>query len=105
MRLSAFPIPVVALACAVLLPTQGLAQTAPDGAGGEAVYRTVCRLCHETRIGPALLGRQLPPVLIRQIVRHGRNGMPAFRPSEISDETLAGLARFIERSAAPEAVQ
>lgn len=70
--------------------------------GGERIYRRICSLCHETRIGPSLLGRHLPPVAVQHIVRHGINGMPAFRSSEISDEELAELGTFIERSGAPE---
>lgn len=86
-------------AVSLLAAAMTWAQTEQDG---ERIYRKVCSLCHETRIGPGLLGRHLPQTAIQHIVRHGINGMPAFRSSEISDEEVAALGRFIERSAAPE---
>lgn len=71
--------------------------------GGERIYRKICSLCHETGVGPSLLGRHLPQAAIQHIVRHGINGMPAFRSSEISDEEVAALGSFIERSSASDA--
>jgi mono/diheme cytochrome c family protein len=65
----------------------------PVERSGARVYQSVCALCHETRVGPPLLGRQLPPDLVRYFVRHGRNGMPAFRVSEISEAELVATAR------------
>ena len=60
------------------------------------LYAGVCARCHEARVGPPLLGRSLAPAITSTFVRRGMNGMPAFRASEISDQELQALARFIE---------
>jgi len=73
----------------------------PVERSGARVYQSVSALCHETRVGPPLLGRQLPPDLVRYFVRHGRNGMPTFRVSEISEAELVATARYVAESAAP----
>jgi len=67
--------------------------------GGE-VYDKVCRYCHEANVGPALKGRALPAEYIQRVVRMGNRAMPAFRPSEIDEATLADVARRISSSAA-----
>lgn len=65
---------------------------------GEEVYQAICQYCHETGLGPKLTERQLPAAYIIQTVRYGRGAMPAFRPSEISQQELERTARLIERS-------
>lgn len=67
--------------------------------GGE-VYDKVCRYCHEANVGPVLKGRALPADYIQRVVRMGNRAMPAFRPSEIDDATLADVARRVSGSAA-----
>lgn len=67
--------------------------------GGE-VYDKVCGYCHEANVGPVLKGRALPEEYIRNVVRMGNRAMPAFRPSEIDDATLADVARRISGAAA-----
>ena len=67
--------------------------------GGE-VYDKVCGYCHEANVGPQLKGRALPEEYIRNVVRIGNRAMPAFRPSEVDDATLADVARRISSSAA-----
>ncbi|WP_018990241.1 c-type cytochrome [Aromatoleum toluclasticum] len=67
--------------------------------GGE-VYDKVCRYCHEANVGPVLKGRALPTEYIQRVVRMGNRAMPAFRPSEIDDATLADVARRVSGSAA-----
>ncbi|AYH44788.1 cytochrome c [Azoarcus sp. DN11] len=67
--------------------------------GGE-VYEKVCRYCHEANVGPVLKGRALPEEYIRRVVRMGNRAMPAFRPSEIDDATLADVARRVSTGAA-----
>ena len=67
--------------------------------GGE-VYDKVCRYCHEANVGPVLKGRALPPEYVQRVVRMGNRAMPAFRPSEIDEATLADVARRVSGSAA-----
>lgn len=73
-------------------------QSAEPARSGEGIYQVVCQYCHDTGIGPQLKGRQLPSVYIQHVARNGLNAMPAFRPTEISDQELTGLAAFIEIS-------
>lgn len=63
------------------------------------LYQQVCARCHETRVGPPLLGRALPPPLVEVLVRSGRAGMPAFRESEISPAELAALGLYVQHTA------
>jgi mono/diheme cytochrome c family protein len=65
---------------------------------GAEIYTKVCALCHETRVGPSITGRQLHSEAVKIFVRHGSNGMPAFRPSEISPAELEAIAQFIMTS-------
>lgn len=66
------------------------AQRAP-----EVTYAKVCGYCHGRNVGPVILGRKLPADMTKLIVREGRNGMPAFRPTEISNAELDALATWI----------
>ncbi len=83
------------LAVAAFLQT---GQAAEKERSGELVYQTICRYCHETGVGPQLRLRQLPAVYTTHVVRHGFRAMPAFRPTEISDQELERVAAFIERN-------
>jgi mono/diheme cytochrome c family protein len=42
----------------------------------------------------------LPADAIKIIVRHGQNGMPAFRPTEITNSELEKLGQWISASKA-----
>lgn len=66
---------------------------------GAEIYAKVCAYCHEANVGPKILNRELPVAYIRAIVRSGILAMPAFRSSEIDDESLAKLANFISQKA------
>jgi mono/diheme cytochrome c family protein len=68
----------------------------------EVVYAKVCGYCHGRNIGPILLGRKLPVDMITLVARQGRNGMPAFRPTEVTPAEMAALAKWIS-TAAPRA--
>lgn len=59
------------------------------------LYGLVCAHCHETRIGPDLKGRTLPVATVKHFVRYGNRAMPAWRPSEISDQELQRLADWV----------
>jgi mono/diheme cytochrome c family protein len=76
-------------------PEQGFAWK--DGA---EVYAKVCAFCHETKIGPVIRGRGLDPLYISYTVRHGNRAMPAFRSSEIDDQSLEKVAEYISKTAA-----
>jgi mono/diheme cytochrome c family protein len=65
---------------------------------GAEVYAKVCSYCHETQVGPPIRKRELPPAYIRAIVRNGNRAMPAFRASEIDDESLSKLAEYISKN-------
>ena len=67
-----------------------LAQRAP-----QKTYASTCGYCHGANVGPVLLGRHLPAGYVRQMVRAGRNAMPAFRPTEITPAELDTLAVWI----------
>jgi mono/diheme cytochrome c family protein len=67
---------------------------------GAEVYKKLCALCHDTAVGPVILGRGHDPMYIQLIVRHGNRAMPAFRASEIDDPSLEKLAEYVSHTAA-----
>jgi cytochrome c5 len=89
----------LAFAVAIGSPHTGCAQAAHEWRGPEHVYQSVCRYCHDTGVGPALHGRQLPVEYLRERVRNGFRAMPAFRPGELNDADLTRLAEWLHRSA------
>jgi mono/diheme cytochrome c family protein len=66
----------------------------------QVIYGNTCGYCHGRNIGPVIRGRALPAEMIKMTVRHGRNGMPAFRSSEITNAELTALAKWISVSKA-----
>lgn len=64
----------------------------------EVIYAKTCGYCHGRNVGPIILGRALPADSIKYIVRHGQNGMPAFRQTEVKPSELDALATWIEKS-------
>jgi mono/diheme cytochrome c family protein len=84
---------------AALIPSgMTLAQSAGQWHDPEEIYGKICQYCHTTGVGPVLEGRQLQPAYVVATVRSGRNGMPSFRPSEISNDELLALGQWLERS-------
>lgn len=67
------------------------------------MYAATCKGCHDTGVGPALFGRNLGEKYITYVVRHGRNGMPGFFPSEYSDADVKVLAAWIDQQPAAQA--
>lgn len=65
---------------------------------GQRFYEKICAKCHEAGIGPVLLGRGLPEVVFMTIPRTGFRAMPAFRISDIDDDTLHSLATYLANS-------
>lgn len=91
---------VAAMACAApLLAGQKLGETQGLRAP-EEVYAKTCGYCHGRNVGPIILGRAIPADTVKYIVRHGQNGMPAFRPTEVKPSELDALAMWIEKSTA-----
>lgn len=68
---------------------------------GLAVYTQACAVCHGERgegrneLGNPLRGRALPPAYIKEVVRRGRNKMPAL--PHIQGEALENVARYVNR--------
>ncbi|KHS45001.1 MULTISPECIES: cytochrome c [Novosphingobium] len=79
------------------IASQKLGETQPIRAP-ETVYAKTCGYCHGRNVGPIILGRAIPAESVKYIVRHGQNGMPAFRPTEVKPEELEALAAWIEKS-------
>lgn len=99
MRLGA--IFLLALVLATGPVTGARAQSAGQWRGPEHMWESACGYCHGAGVAPELRGRGLPPSLIRKIAREGYAAMPAFHPSEFSDQDLAALADWIAKSQAP----
>jgi mono/diheme cytochrome c family protein len=66
----------------------------------EVIYAKTCAYCHGANIGPVIRGRGLSAETIKAMVRSGPNGMPAFRPTEITNSELDALAKWISVSKA-----
>jgi mono/diheme cytochrome c family protein len=84
-------------------------------AAGRAVYTKWCAPCHDPGVihpgtnaltakytgvksGVLLEWKDLPPELVRHLVRNGISVMPQFRKTEISDADLDALAKFLSRN-------
>jgi mono/diheme cytochrome c family protein len=97
---------ILGLATGVLMLAGGVAFAAqklgqPQGESApELVYAKTCGYCHGRNVGPVIRGRALPADAIKRQVRSGRNGMPAFRPTEITNSELAALAAWLSTSKA-----
>jgi mono/diheme cytochrome c family protein len=79
------------------LSQEAWAETAGDWKKGAEVYAKVCGYCHQTGIGPAIRGRELPPEYIIHVVRHGLRAMPAFAASFIDDQALQEVASYVSK--------
>ncbi|MEP6549272.1 MAG: cytochrome c [Gammaproteobacteria bacterium] len=101
----------------------GLILLAPAFAGeltvaqvqGRVVYGKWCAPCHDPGIthpgthaltvkyqgvksGVLLEWTDLPPAMVRMLVRHGISVMPQFRKTEITDAELETLAAYLSRN-------
>jgi len=91
---------VSVMSVALLLVTgRASADTQPQWRSGQETYTKICHYCHDTGVGPVLIGRGLPAAYFEIMARHPRPAMPAFRVSEIDDASLRALALFL--AAAP----
>ena len=66
----------------------------------ETVYASTCGYCHGHNVGPIILGENIPAETVTAFVRKGQGAMPAFRQTEISDQELKALSKWIEASKA-----
>lgn len=62
------------------------------------IYDRTCGYCHGHNVAPIILGRQLPAAVVAALVRSGQGAMPAFKPTEITNQELAALAQWISQS-------
>lgn len=68
---------------------------------GDAVFAQTCAACHGERgegrreLGNPLRGRALPPAYIKEVVKQGKNKMPAL--PRIRGEALENVARYVNR--------
>ena len=86
---------IFCLAVYGLTPSMASAQSADQWQSGQQIYENVCQYCHTNDVGPALTGRDLPADYFKLIARNGRNGMPAFKPTELSDTDLDKIAEYL----------
>lgn len=93
--------PMALLALYLIYSGSAGAQSAGDVARAEKTFSATCGYCHITGVGPELKGKNLPPEIFTYFARHGNQGMPAFRPSDISDQDLSNLAEYLSKSKAP----
>lgn len=77
------------------LATNTLAHSSGQWQSGKQIYQNVCGHCHEIGVGPVLSGRDLPAVYFKTMARSGRAGMPAFRPTELSNKDLDKVAKYL----------
>ena len=73
--------------------------TSGDVAAGKQVFEQNCNACHPgggQGAGPALKGKNLSADRITRQVRNGGEGMPAFSPSQISDQQLNNLVQYVQ---------
>jgi len=107
---------VVFTALGVGVPTSvRAAEEGAASAAGRLVYERWCAACHDPGIehpgtnaltakyqgvksGVILEWHDLPPELVRHLVRTGMSVMPHFRKTEISDAELDALAAYLSRN-------
>lgn len=77
------------------------AQAAGQWRDATHAYSKICGHCHDTGIGPVITGRDLQPEYYMHVVRNGFRAMPAFRPTDIDDKTLAALAETLAKAPPP----
>jgi mono/diheme cytochrome c family protein len=98
-RLAFLALGIAALGAAPATAQSGqqLGQTLPQRSPAKT-YASTCAYCHGHNVGPIILGRKLPVDYIKTMVHAGRNGMPAFRPTEVTPAELDALAVWISKA-------
>ncbi len=77
------------------ITTNTIAESANEWQSGNQIYKNICGHCHEAGVGPKLSGRDLPADYFKTMARNGRAGMPAFRPTELSDKDLDKISAYL----------
>ena len=105
----------LALAALIICGSGSAAEPSDPYAAGRAVYTKWCAPCHDPGVshpgtnaltvkyqgvksGVLLEWKDLPPEMVRHLVRNGISVMPQFRKTEISDADLDALAKFLSRN-------
>jgi mono/diheme cytochrome c family protein len=68
------------------------AQSAGQWKNPDHLYSKICANCHDTGVGPTIVGRDFKADHYVTTVRRGSKAMPAFRITEIDDAALLALA-------------
>ncbi len=85
----------------LVFPHSGREEASLTRGDGAQIYRQACAVCHGERgegksgLGRPLRGRALPVSLIKQVIRRGKNKMPAL--PHIQGAALDGVARHVHR--------
>jgi mono/diheme cytochrome c family protein len=99
----------VAVAGGALISVAFTAQASNERAG-EDIYFDKCVFCHDSRgWGTRVLARRTPPgegeltkrkdlpaAYTEIVVRRGLNAMPPFTPTDLSDEEIARVSRWLD---------
>jgi mono/diheme cytochrome c family protein len=105
----------LALAALIICGSVLAAEPSDPYVAGRAVYTKWCAPCHNPGVihpgtnaltvkyqgvksGVLLEWKDLPPEMVRHLVRNGISVMPQFRKTEISDADLDALAKFLSRN-------
>jgi mono/diheme cytochrome c family protein len=105
----------LALAALIICGSGSATEPSDPYAAGRAVYTKWCAPCHDPGVihpgtnaltvkyqgvksGVLLEWKDLPPEMVRHLVRNGISVMPQFRKTEISDADLDALAKFLSRN-------
>jgi mono/diheme cytochrome c family protein len=67
----------------------------------QELWDATCHVCHDTGVGPQILGQHLSAEKIKTIVRNGGLEMTPFSPAVISDAELDALAKWVSERDAP----
>jgi mono/diheme cytochrome c family protein len=90
------------LAFLALPPGLACAQSAGQWSNSEKLWNATCRYCHQANgSAPVLFGGKLSVEAIAILIRNGINGMPGFLPTQVRDEEVLALARWIVAQPAP----
>lgn len=110
MKLSTIAAFCAAVALAACASVDLTAQESPQARTGEEIFADKCIYCHDTRgWGTRILARRtpedqaeltrresLPAAYTSLVVRRGIGSMPGFTPTDLTDEEVAEVARWLD---------
>ncbi len=85
----------VALGSGLSAPVAAQATYEIEPRAPEYLYERTCGYCHGHNVAPIIRGRKLPAAVTSALVRSGNGAMPAFKPTEITDQELEALAQWL----------